>query len=61
MARDNNEMLKRLCKHLDKIESADYQLSEDLKQMAINMIADIAVDNNQRQQRLDGNNQNLFR
>lgn len=56
LTRENNEMLKRICAYIDKVDSADYRMNEDMKQFAMNVAADVLVDNNQRQQRIDGNN-----
>ena len=61
LTRENNEMLKRVCQWLDKIESPEYQMNEDMKQFAMNVAADVLVDNNQRQQRLDGTQQKFWR
>lgn len=53
-------MLKRVCAWLDKEESQEYRDGEDFRAFLINMCADIAVDNNQRQSRLNGDNNNDF-
>lgn len=58
LLRENNAMLKRVCAWIDKVESQEYRDSEDFRTFMINMSADIAVDNNQRQNRLDINNIN---
>lgn len=42
LTRENNAMLKRICAWLDKIESDDYKMNEDLKQFAINLSANKA-------------------
>lgn len=63
LTRENNAMLKRVCAWLDKVESREYRDGEDFRAFLINMCADIAVDNNQRQNRINGgaNNQIFFR
>lgn len=62
LTRENNEMLKRVCTYIDKVDSDNYRMNEDMKQFAMNVAADVLVDNNQRQQRLgnDNNNQQTF-
>ena len=50
-------MLKRICAYIDKVDSDNYRMNEDMKQFAMNVAADVLVDNNQRQQRLGNNNQ----
>lgn len=62
LTRENNEMLKRVCAYIDKVDSDNYRMNEDMKQFAMNVAADVLVDNNQRQQRLgnDNNNQQTF-
>ena len=54
-------MLKRLCAYIDKVDSDDYRMNEDMKAFFSNVAADLLVDNNQRQQRLDNNNQIFWR
>lgn len=63
LTKENNAMLKRVCAWLDKVESQEYRDGEDFRAFLINMCADIAVDNNQRQGRINGsaNNQIFFR
>lgn len=56
LTRENNQMLKRVCAYIDKVNSENYRMNEDLKQFAMNVAADILVDNNQRQQRLGNEN-----
>lgn len=63
LLRENNAMLKRVCAWLDKVESQEYRDGEDFRAFLINMCADVMVDNNQRQSRLnsDGNiNNQIF-
>lgn len=57
LLRENNEMLKRICAYVDKVDSASYRDNEDAKAFLSNVLADLLVDNNQRQQRLGNNNQ----
>ena len=59
LLRENNAMLKRICAYVDKVDSEDYRLNEDMKAFFSNVAADLLVDNNQRQQRLGNNNQNF--
>ena len=59
LLRENNAMLKRICAYIDKVDSEDYRLNEDMKAFFSNVAADLLVDNNQRQQRLGNNNQNF--
>lgn len=61
LLRENNAMLKRLCAYIDKVDSDDYRMNEDMKAFFSNVAADLLVDNNQRQQRLDNNNQIFWR
>ena len=56
LTRENNAMLKRICAYIDKVDSDNYRMNEDMKQFAMNVAADVLVDNNQRQERLNGNN-----
>lgn len=51
-------MLKRICTYIDKVDSDNYRMSEDMKQFAMNVAADVLVDNNQRQQRVNNNDNN---
>lgn len=39
LTRENNEMLKRICRHIDATRSANTQLNEDIKNFIINVIA----------------------
>ena len=59
LTRENNVMLQRICAYVDKVDSEDYRLNEDMKAFFSNVAADLLVDNNQRQQRLGNNNQNF--
>lgn len=43
LTRENNEMLKRICAYIDKVDSESYRMNEDMKQFAINLSAN-AVD-----------------
>ncbi|MDE7345323.1 MAG: hypothetical protein K2N48_01120 [Muribaculaceae bacterium] len=61
LTRENNAMLKRIVAYIDKVDSDNYRMNEDMKQFAMNVAADVLVDNNQRQQRLDGNQQTFWR
>lgn len=60
LTRENNEMLKRICAYIDKVDSESYRMNEDMKQFAMNVAADVLVDNNQRQQENGNNNQQTF-
>lgn len=55
LTRENNEMLKRVCAYIDKIDSQEYRNARDMEAFMSNVIADLLVDNNQRQQRLGTN------
>lgn len=59
LTRENHEMLKRICAYIDKVDSASYRDNEDAKQMIFNILADLLVDNNQRQQRM-GNDSSQY-
>ena len=48
LARENNVMLKRLCAYIDKVESDEYRMTEDMKQFAMNVAADVLVDSKQK-------------
>ena len=61
LTRENNVMLKRICAYIDKVDSDNYRMNEDMKQFAMNVAADVLVDNNQRQHRLDNNQQTFWR
>lgn len=61
LLRENNEMLKRICAYIDKVDSESYRMNEDMKQFAMNVAADILVDNKQRQQRTNNNEQTFWR
>lgn len=61
LTRENKEMLKRICVYIDKVDSTSYRDNEDAKQMILNIIADLLVDNNQRQQRTNNNDQTFWR
>ena len=61
LTRENNVMLKRICAYIDKVDSDNYRINEDMKQFAMNVAADVLVDNNQRQHRLDNNQQTFWR
>ena len=55
LLRENNEMLKRLCAYVDKVDSDNYRMNEDMKQFAINMSANKAsemIEQNQLQGQL---------
>lgn len=41
LLRENNAMLKRVCAWLDKVESNQYRDSEDMKQFAMNYVANM--------------------
>lgn len=41
LLRDNNAMLKRVCAWLDKVEGGEYRDSEDIKQFAMNCVANM--------------------
>lgn len=61
LLRENNEMLKRICDYINKVDSESYRMNEDMKQFAMNVAADVLVDNNQRQQRTNNNEQTFWR
>lgn len=44
--------LDRVCAYLDRIESAEYQLGRDAKEMVINLVANVFANS-----RLENNNQ----
>ena len=41
--KENNEMLKKICTYIDKIESTRYQDQEHFKNMLINLIANSII------------------
>lgn len=53
LIRGNNAMLKRIVAYIDKVDSQQYRDNEDAKAFLSNVIADLIVDNNQRQNRLN--------
>lgn len=57
LTRQNNQMLQEILTYVRKVDSQQYRDGEDLRAFLINMCADVAVDNNQRQQRLSNSNQ----
>lgn len=59
LTRENNEMLKRICAYIDKVDSADYRMNEDMKQFAINISANKASEIVE-QRCNNNNNQQVF-
>lgn len=57
LTRENNEMLKRICAYIDKVDSESYRMNEDMKQLAINLSAN-AVD--KVWERKQNNNEQTF-
>lgn len=53
LTRENNTMLKRVCAWLDKTESAEYQTNADMRDFAINCVANLLMS-----QRIGDSNQN---
>lgn len=53
LIRGNNAMLKRIVAYIDKVDSQQYRDNEDEKAFFSNEIADLLVDNNQRQNRFN--------
>ncbi len=41
---ENNQMLRRICNYLDKVESPEYRDMEDKRAFNVNVAADIYVD-----------------
>lgn len=41
LTRENNVMLKRICLWLDKIESPQYRENEDVREFAMNCVANL--------------------
>lgn len=60
MIRENNAMLKRICAYIDKVDSPQYKDARDFEAFLSNIVADLWVDNNQRQERLNSNNQQYY-
>lgn len=50
---ENNAMLKRIVAYIDKVDSQQYRDNEYAKAFFSNVIADLLVDNNQRQNRFN--------
>ena len=46
LTRENNVMLKRICLWLDKIESPQYRESEDIREFAQNVLANLITERN---------------
>ncbi len=44
LARENNTMLQKICAYVEKVDSAQHRDNEDMRNMAINLIADLLVD-----------------
>lgn len=44
LTRENNEMLRKVCAYIDKVESPRYRENEDMKNMAINLTADSIIE-----------------
>lgn len=44
LTRENNEMLKRICAWIDKIESPQYRDNEDIKAFVSNFVANVAYE-----------------
>lgn len=55
LTRENNEMLKRICAWIDKIESPQYRDSEDMREFAQNLLANMLTE-----RRCNNNNQQTF-
>lgn len=43
LLKENNEMLKKICNYIDKVESKSYQDQEHFKNMLINLIANSII------------------
>ena len=41
--KENNEMLKKICNYIDKVESKSYQEQESFKNMIINLVANSLI------------------
>lgn len=61
LTRENNEMLKRICAYIDKVDSADYRMNEDMKQFAINISANKASEIVEQRCKTNGFDQIFFR
>lgn len=58
LTRENNVMLQRICAYIDKVDSDNYRMNEDMKQFAMNVAADVLVDSKQKR---NNNDQIFFR
>lgn len=56
LTRENNEMLKRICAWLDKVESPAYRDSEDMREFAQNLLANMLIERRCN----NNNNQQIF-
>lgn len=61
LARENNEMLKRICAYIDRIESPKYQEERQMLSFLINVAANELGEAKERMQQNGNNNQQIFR
>lgn len=45
LTRENNTMLKQIISYIEKVESEDYKITEDLKGLVTNLVANMYINN----------------
>jgi uncharacterized protein (UPF0335 family) len=45
IVRENNVMLKQIISYIEKVESEDYKITEDLKGLVTNLVANMYINN----------------
>lgn len=60
LTRENNEMLKRICAYIDKIESPQYAEQRQMTSFLINCAANELGEMKERMQQRGNNNDQIF-
>lgn len=60
LARENNEMLKKLCAYVEKVESPQYTEQRQITSFLINCAANEIAEMKERMQQNGNNNQQTF-
>lgn len=60
LTRENNEMLKKLCAYVEKVESPQYAEQRQLTSFLINCAANSIAEMKERMQQRNDNNQQTF-
>ena len=43
LTKDNNEMLKKISEYIDRVQSMEYQITEEQKNLLTNLIANMLI------------------